>query len=97
MKYLQTHLGALMGAYLFNIVGGNLYTWGSISIYVASYYRSFDEDVTVSRFLIIVPIYCVCLLLFSPISGPLHHRFSIRVYLSYIIIIYIYIYGYLGL
>ena len=72
----------LIGCFFYNIVNGSIYVWGSISIYVASYFRLKDPSVTTSLLLIFSPIRGILLMILLPIGSIIGLKFGKRFALS---------------
>lgn len=55
-------LGAMgcFGGMLIHLVIGSLYQWGIINIYITSYYRTLDPEVTLEKNAIAFPIMMIC-------------------------------------
>ena len=55
-----------------------MYAWGAISIYVVSYFRQYDPNITTRDLLLHVPIWGFWLLICLPLAPILAHKFGAR-------------------
>eukprot|EP00826_Nyctotherus_ovalis_P049765 TRINITY_DN6035_c0_g3_i4.p1 TRINITY_DN6035_c0_g3~~TRINITY_DN6035_c0_g3_i4.p1 ORF type:complete len:450 (+),score=-6.78 TRINITY_DN6035_c0_g3_i4:72-1352(+) len=68
----------LAGGFIYHLVMGCVYLFGAISIYLASYYRQFDDSVTTRFLMMFLPIRGVLSLVLMPVGAYLYTRWSAR-------------------
>ena len=70
---------------------GVVFIWGSIAIYVASYFRQYSKDITTRDLLLCIPLWGLYEITFWPLSSFLQKKYATKLYIYIYINIYIYI------
>lgn len=68
----------LAGGFIYHLIMGCVYLFGAISIYLASYYRQFDDTATTRFLMMFLPIRGVLSLVLMPVGAYLYTRWSAR-------------------
>ena len=85
MAYLkQIHKGysSVLGAIIINLILGSFYLWGTLNLYVASYYHAIDSSFTFEQSVIIFPILSFSFHVSAPISLKIADKIGFRPHLS---------------
>ena len=67
-----------VAAFLYQAMLGSFYIWGSISVYVSSYFRQFDPDVTPRELATFMPIRAIILMVLLPLGAYLEKTYGPR-------------------
>jgi len=68
----------ISASFLYQCMLGAFYIWGTISVYVASFYRQFDKDITSRELGTFMPIRAVMLMFLLPIGSMLEKTYGPR-------------------
>jgi len=72
----------IVGGWLFHLAIGSIYTWGNISIYIASYFRHYEPDLTIDDTFVTFPIMVVSSTIIWYLGSALALRYSPRLSMS---------------
>ncbi len=85
MPYLkQIHKGysSVLGAIIINLILGSFYLWGTLNLYVASYYHAIDSTFTLEQSVIIFPLLSFSFHVSAPVSLKIVDKIGFRPHLS---------------
>jgi hypothetical protein len=77
-KFTPAAIATLIGAFCVHLVIGSQYAWGSISPYIAGYYRGLGFDTNMSEFYLVLPLIVITSTVVFPVGMHLSKEINSR-------------------
>ena len=82
LTQIQKGYSTIIGAIFINLVLGSFFLWGTLNLYVASYFHSLNHEFSFEKSLIIFPLLAFCQHLTAPICISISEIIGYRLHLS---------------